>query len=355
MTPPSEALAATLASAASRFLESLTGDQGAVARFGFPDDEQRRDWAYFPRVHAGLPLHDMDRSQQKLAHALIAAGLSVPAYARVTTIMGLESVLNLLEGGRMDAMRDPGRYFVSVFGEPGQPEWGYRIEGHHVCLNYTVVEGRLVSATPIFLGSNPASVRHGEHNVVRPCGEEEDLGRELVQSLTAEQRQQAVLAPVAPPDFVLSNVPVIPERAAPGEVGTLPQVFLRMEDVPKEDLAAVAFERAAPKGLAAARMDSHQKSLLSELLDVYVGRLPDEVAAEEKARAEGDFDSLHFAWAGGMERGEGHYYRVQGGTTVIEFDNTQDGANHAHAAWRDSESDFGGDALRRHLALAHKS
>ncbi|MEO6197469.1 MAG: DUF3500 domain-containing protein [Dehalococcoidia bacterium] len=353
MSVKHRALAAGLGAAASAFLESLSSDQRDRATFGFPEDEQRRDWAYFPRNHAGLPLHNMDRSQQKLAHVLLSTGLSLSAYARVTSIIGLESVLNLLEGRRMDAVRDPGRYFVSVFGEPGVASWGYRIEGHHVCLNYTLVDGGLVSATPIFLGANPASVSHGDVDVVRPCAEEEDLGRELLLSLDDDQRRLAVLADTAPPDFVLANSPFVPEACMPGDVGTLPQIMQRIGDVPAEARAAVAFERAVPKGLAVAKMSPDQTSLLRRLVSVYVERLPGGAAEEEMARLEPSFASLHFAWAGGSGRREGHYYRIQGGTFLIEYDNTQNDANHVHAVWRDAVRDFGDDVLRRHVAQSH--
>jgi hypothetical protein len=346
-------LAADLGTAASAWLESLSPEQCDRAQFGFPDDEQRRDWAYFPRNHAGLPLHDMDRPRQKLAHILLSTGLSLSAYARVMSIISLESVLNLLEGRRMDAVRDPGRYFVSVFGEPESASWGYRIEGHHVCLNYTVVNGELVSATPIFLGANPASVSHGDVDVVRPCAEEEDLGRDLLLSLDDDQRRLAVLADTAPPDFVLANSPFVPEACAPGEVGTLPQVMQRIGDGSAEARAAVAFERAVPKGLAVAKMRPDQTLLLRRLLSVYMERLPDGAAGEEIARLEPSFGSLHFAWAGGTSRREGHYYRIQGGPFLIEYDNTQNEANHVHAVWRDAVRDFGDDALRRHVAQSH--
>lgn len=346
-------LAGALSQAAGSFVETLSAEQRASALFGFPDDDQRRDWAYFPRNHPGLPLHEMDRRQRKLAHKLISTGLSVSAYAKVTTIMGLESVLNLLEGGRADSVRDPGRYFVSVFGVPGADCWGYRFEGHHVCLNYTIVGDSLVSATPSFLGANPASVRHGNVDVVRPCAEEEELGRELLHSLDDAQTAIALLAATAPPDFVLANSSDIPDSCALGELGTLPQIMARIEVVDPGDRAAVAFERHAPKGLPAADMSPGQQALLRRLMAVYVERLPEETALVAMQRLDTMLEVMHFAWAGGRERGEGHYYRIQGGTLLVEYDNTQDGANHVHSAWRDTESDFGDDALRRHLAEAH--
>jgi len=346
-------LATILAKAAKDYLETLAGEQRERTQFAFPEDEARRDWAYFPRAHAGLPLHDMERAQQKAAHGLISAGLSLMAYGKVTSIIGLESVLNLLEGGRMDAFRDPGRYFVSVFGEPGADSWGYRIEGHHVCLNYTIVGGEVVSMTPNFLGANPANVRHRDFDVVRPCAEEEDLGREMLKSLDEKQRAAAVLSTVAPPDLVLANAPSIPDACEPGAVGSAPQIGLRVEDMPEDSRTAVAFRRDTPRGLAGQNMTAGQRELLERLVSAYIERQPDGVASVEMDAARARLDGLHFAWAGSDQRFEGHYYRIQGGPLLIEYDCTQDGANHVHAVLRDMDRDFGDDALRRHLARDH--
>jgi hypothetical protein len=348
-------LARVLGTAAARYLGSLSSEQREKTQFGFPEDEARRDWAYFPRAHAGLPLHDMDRAQQKAAHGLISAGLGLMAYGKVTSIIGLESVLNLLEEGRMDVFRDPGRYFMSIFGEPGPDSWGCRIEGHHVCLNYTIVGGEVVSMTPNFLGANPASVRHGELDVVRPCAEEEDLGRELLSSLDEGQRAVAVLSEVAPPDLVLANAPTVPDACEPGAVGTAPQIGPRVEDMPDGARAAVAFKRGAPKGLVGREMTAGQRELLQRLVSAYVERQPDALARIGMDAVRSGLEGLHFAWAGGTERFQGHYYRVQGGSLLIEYDCTQDDANHVHAVLRDMERDFGDDALRRHLARDHAS
>ncbi len=174
---------------AAALLDALGAEQRAKASFEFDDAEERTSWAYFPRIilgrdHSGLPLLEMNPKQQKLAHALIAGALSLHAYAKVTAIMALESVLNHMEEGRFAAARDPGRYFLSFFGAPGDECWGWRLEGHHVCLNFTIVGGEVASATPLLLGAHPAEVRHGDASVVRPCGEEEDAARELLAHLT---------------------------------------------------------------------------------------------------------------------------------------------------------------------------
>jgi hypothetical protein len=330
----------------------LDSEQRARASFAFSDAEQRSDWAYFPRDHAGLPLLKQDALQQKLLHALLTSALSLPAYAKATSIMALESVLNEIEGRSADAVRDPGRYFLSVFGSPADNQWGWRFEGHHVCLNFTILGGDVASSTPIFIGANPAEVRHGDYIVTRPCGEEEDVARELLLAFDDDQRREAVICDVAPPDFVLSNAPLVPEACLAGEAtGASPFVTRLFGETPDEVKEAVRFDRATPRGLVAPKMDASQRKLLSALVEVYVSRLPELLADVERAKI--DVDVIYFAWAGVVERGGPHYYRLQGGSFLVEYDNTQDNANHVHAVWRDTENDFGGDALRRHLSAEH--
>jgi hypothetical protein len=332
------------------WLEALAPEQRARASFPFEDEAERTSWAYFPRDHKGLPFLAMEPRQQKLAHALIAGSLSLHAYGKATAIMALESVLNETEGRTRDAARDPGRYFVSVFGAPGDDPWGWRLEGHHVCLNFTIAQGALVSPTPIFFGANPAAVRHGDTPVVRPCGEEEDAARELLLSLDAEQRRVAVLCDTAPPDFVLSNAPRVPESSLPGD--SAPPLLARLfGEMPAEHKEALRLDVVRPRGLAASVMSAAQRKLLSELIDVYVDRLPEPLARLERGKI--DVESVHFAWAGEDRPQRGHYYRLQGPSFLVEYDNTQDGANHIHAVWRSPANDFGYDALRAHVGGAH--
>ena len=341
---------------AAAFLEGLDAGRRAKASFAFEDAEERTSWAYFPRDHHGLPFLEMTPREQKLAHALIAGAVSLPAYAKVTAIMALESVLNEIEGRTRDGARDPGRYFLSVFGAPGDERWGWRLEGHHVCLNFTLVDGEIVSPTPIFLGANPAEVGDGRTAATRPCAAEEDAARELLASLDAEQRSAAVVCDVAPPDFVLANLPRVPPSAAPGEhlpplMRSLPQARAAFEAMTDADKEALRFDQERPVGLAAPAMSAAQRRLLSDLVDVYVGRLPASLASLERERI--DIDSVHFAWAGETERRRGHYYRLQSPSFLVEYDNTQDGANHVHAVWRSPDRDFGYDALRAHVRNGH--
>jgi len=328
-----------MAEAATAWLGSLGSTQRRKARYAFPAPDERTRWYYTPTEQGGLPLAEMSPVQQRLAHRLVASGLSPRGYVAASTIMGLENVLDAVEGwlrpypGRAapNRGRDPQLYFASVFGTPGAGSWGWRVGGHHLALNYTIHGGNL-AASPMFLGANPATASLVGPGVLRPLAAEEDLGRELLHSLVPDQQAKAVLSVVAPNDIVQSNRPVV-------EAGVLP---LGSSD---DQLAAVRYEHT-PKGLAAAQMTPQQRALLLPLIHQYLGRLPDEVAAVQAERISGPASgTLHFGWAGGLERGQPHYYRVQGPRLLIEYDNTQDGANHAHSVWRDPVGDFGADLL----------
>jgi hypothetical protein len=226
-----------------------------------------------------------------------------------------------------------------------------------VVLNFTLVGGEVVSPTPLFIGSQPAEVPHGHTVVLRPCGEEEDAARELLGSLDADRRQQAIISDIAPPDFALMNAPVVPESVIPGEIDAPPLlagIVAEAKAMPADNRKSLRFERARSKGLVASEMDDGQRKLLSELIDVYVDRLPEPLAGLERERIErAGIESVHFAWAGETERRRPHYYRLQGPTFLVEYDNTQNDVNHLHSVWRDPDRDFGGDPLRSHVRRAH--
>jgi hypothetical protein len=310
-----------MAQAATAWLSSLEPAQLAKASYGFPATEERTRWHYTPTEQGGLPLAEMGPVQQRLAHRLVASGLSRGGYVAVSTVMGLENVLDAVEGWRgsypgrraPSRFRDPQLYYLSVFGDPASGSWGWRAGGHHVALNYTVV-GRRVAVGPLFLGANPAVSPLVGPGLLRPLAGEEDLGRQLVDSLAATQRAGALLSPAAPADIVQSN------RAAvdPGAL--------------------------EPKGLAAAQMTAAQRDLLLAVVHQYLDRLPEELAAVRAERIAPP-EGLHFAWAGGTKPGQPHYYRVQGPRLLIEYDNTQNGANHVHSVLRDPVGDFGADLL----------
>jgi hypothetical protein len=314
---------AVMAEAARNFQAALTPAQLAKAALPFESDE-RMNWYFVPRARQGIPLKELDSTQRLLAHAFLSAGLSQRGYLKATTIMSLEEVLRVLEGGR-GTSRDPDLYYFTLFGQPSESEtWGWRVEGHHLSLNFTVVKGRMIASTPLFMGANPAEVKDGPRKGLRVLRLEEDRARELLQSLDATQRALAVFDTTAPRDIITGN--------------------------------ARKVESDTPKGLPASKMKNGQRNLLLALLDEYARSMPPEVAAErlEKIRKAG-LDKVHFAWAGSAEPGQPHYYRVQGPTFLIEYDNTQNRANHIHSVWRDFDGDWGLDLLRLHYETApHK-
>lgn len=342
---------AAMTAAAKALVASLDAGQRGRCIAAFEDEAARTAWAYFPPAH-GLFLGHMDAGQQKLAHALLVASLSLHAYAQATTIMALERLVHLVGGG---PARDPAFYGVTVFGEPGAAAWGWRFEGHHVVLNFTLEGERVVSTTPLFLGAQPMVVRHGDAVVLRPCGEEEDAARALLLSLDAAQRRTALLTDAVPPDFVLANAPRVPAAADPGPLHPLAPVRARYEEeLTPETRAALRFERARPAGVAATALTAEQRELLGRLIGVYIERMPADLAAAARRRVEDDGPGgVHFAWAGAAEPGRRHYYRLQGRAFLVEYDVTQEDVDHVHTVWRDADNDFGYDALREHLAAAH--
>jgi hypothetical protein len=314
--------AASMATAAKAFVAGLSSEQRARTLLPF-DGEERFNWHFVPRRRQGLPFKEMEERQRQLAHAFLKAGLSQKGYLKATTVISLEDILRVLEAGR-GPERDPELYYFSFFGEPSEREsWGWRVEGHHLSLNFTVVSGRLIASTPQFFGANPAEVKDGPKKGLRTLPAEEDLARELLHALDPAHRTEAVIATDAPRDIITGN-----SRKA--EIGE-------------------------PKGLAVARMDRRQRGLLVALLDEYARCMPDAVARERLRRLrEAGLDKIHFAWAGGAERGQPHYYRLQGPTFLVEYDNTQNGANHVHSVWRDFDGDWGLDLLRLHYDTADR-
>jgi hypothetical protein len=302
--------------AARAFLAALAPDQRSKATFSFADQE-RKNWHFVPRARQGLPLKEMSPPQQQLAYALLQSPLSHRGFLKSLHIMTLEQILHELEGNG-NLQRDPELYYFSIFDEPSTDRtWGWRVEGHHLSVNFTVVDGHDIVSTPSFFGSNPAEVRQGPRRGLRVLGAESDLGRKLVQSLTAEQQEKAIVATEAPRDIING-----PDRTA---------------------------QTLEPMGLPASQMSQSQTETLEQLVKEYVHRLRPELARRDLQRiAEAGYEKIHFAWAGGREPGQGHYYRVQGPTFILEYDNTQNDANHVHCVWRDFQNDFGEDLLRKH-------
>lgn len=364
-----------MADAALHLLDSLDGAQRAAATWPGLDEVERTRWFYTPTDHGGLPLAAMTPDQQRRTHALVATGLSRAGYVTAAAIIGLENILDHTEGWTASFARERGRdpqlYWIAVFGQPAPGgTWGWRFGGHHISLNYTIEAGEVVAATPCFFGADPASAPLLGPHPHRPLAGVDDLGRELVRSLDPGQLAVAHISPVAPVDIVGVNrarladgdrplpLPLVWRGRLPDEFDTLmaraqadAEAALGLTD---EHLAALAFT-PAPKGLAADALTADQRQILTALVAAYVERLPDDLADDELARATAAMNEpggtgLRFAWAGGLEPGQPHYYRLQGADLLVEYDNTQRGANHIHSVWRDLRRDFGGDALARHYA-----
>ncbi|GAA0905579.1 DUF3500 domain-containing protein [Pseudonocardia zijingensis] len=368
VTDPGRDVADRMAEAAAEWLASLDPEQRAVAVRPAPgaDDEaeaERTRWFYTPTDHGGLTFHQQRPAQQRLVMRLLASGLSEAGYTTVATVLGLENILDRTEGftvnfGR-ERGRDPGMYFVRVFGEPGgSAPWGWRFGGHHVSLHNLVVDGRVAATTPCFLGADPAVSQFLGGEKLRPLGAAEDLARELVRSLRPELAAQAVLLPRAPDDIVGGNTSRLDNAAGrsglwrPGGVHTDPQAATPISGLEGADQEAVAIT-PEPKGVAGAELDAAQRELLRALLATYLDRVPAEISPMPRYDDPAALDAVHVAWAGGTAPGEPHYYRLQGPRLLVEWDNTQRGVNHAHAVWRDPEADFGRDVLAAHRAAHH--
>jgi hypothetical protein len=307
--------------AARKFLSTLDAGQRDDATFPF-DDPERTRWAYVPQARAGIPLQSMNAEQRTAAFAMLGTGLSARGTRLAHGIIELEGILGELEGvvSRVVLRRDPERYYFSLFFGPGAaPPWGWRFEGHHLSVNVTDLgpQGQVVA--PLFMGANPARVPRGPRAGMRLLAAEQDLAFELLQMLDAQQRTRATVAAQTAGDIVSGTDPA-----------ARPMAFA---------------------GLPAAEMTTAQQQLLRRLLDVYAGRMSDSSASRQWQRIDdAGFGRLHFAWTGAHRPGEPHYYRIHGPTVLVEYDNSQGGANHIHTVWRDLENDFGGDLLRRHRA-----
>lgn len=368
-----------MAEAAGAWLDGLDPQQrrvatGAVPRDGASDAERRR-WFYTPTDHGGLTFHQQRPAQQRAALALVASGLSTPGYVTVATIIGLENVLDQAEGfsARFDRERgrDPGLYYLRVFGEPGgSSPWGWRFGGHHVSLNNLVVDGAVVATTPCFLGADPATSPLLGGAVNRPLARVEDLARDIVRSLRPELAARAVLLHRAPPDLVTANRTVVsprdrviplagiwrgerfPDPVEQAKLQALSDSIDEAAGLGEPDHVAVEYTDAA-KGVPARELDAEQRQMLRALLGTYLGRVPAGLSPLRRYDDEAALDAVHVAWAGPTAPGEPHYYRLQGPRLLVEWDNTQRGANHAHSVWRDPGSDFGLDVLARHRAAHH--
>jgi hypothetical protein len=317
------AVSRAMTDAANALLGDLNAEQKSKASFKFEDDS-RFEFRFTPRARTGLPLKEMTEPQRARVQALLKTGLSMRGFTTATTIMDLENVLHAIEPPRTGPnaiRRDPELYFVSIFGTPGKSPWGWKFEGHHISANFTILDDKPVVFAPSFFGSNPAIVREGPKQGTRALRDEEEAGRALMAAFDEGQQKKVIFDVTAPRDMITGE---------------------NREAKPLD-----------PAGLTYADMTPAQRRLVEKLMDVYLGRVSPELA---KARMEqvqkAGMDKIMFGWAGTLEVGGPHYYRVQGPTFLIEYDNTQNNNNHIHSVWRDFNGDFGRDLLREHYKTA---
>ncbi len=309
--------------AAGKFVASLSPELKKKGMFDFAD-AQRTKWFFTPQqdkeknyTRKGARLEEMTPEQKTAAVALLKTGLSAKGFEQASGIMGLEALLADLEGPKGAMTRNTGWYFVSVFGEPtATGKWGWRFEGHHLSVNYTLDKGEVVSATPLLFGVNPAEVKAGDKKGLRITPEIEDNARALIKSLTAEQDK-------------------IAKQPAPKNYSELEI----KEGQPKADVGA-------PVGITADKLTADQKATLTKLLQAYLDRMPEDLAATEQKRAKDTApEKMFFAYAGSPTPGEAYTYRVYAPEFVVEFlnvqaDSAKNPANHIHSAWRRLPSDF---------------
>lgn len=310
----------TMTEAARGFLGTLSPQLRKQAQLPF-DSGARETWNYVPVARAGVALRDLDDTQRRAAMHLLRTGLSERGYVKAETIRVLEGVLREMEGN----FRDPEGYYFAIFGEPSATgTWGWRYEGHHLSQNWTIVAGKAVASSPQFFGANPAEIRQGQLAGTRPLAAEEDLAFALLRSLDDRQRSSAVIARQAPRDITTTNV----------------------REVVMDDARGLAYRDMTPA----------QRTQLMAIIEEHAGSQVAPLAQQRLARLRAaGLDEIRFAWMGSLERNEtGHYYRIVGPTFLIEFDNTQNRANHIHDVWRDFKGDFGRDLLAEHYRTSHR-
>ena len=314
-----QSTAAKMRGSMERVLAALPEKSRAQAMRPF-EDRDRTDWHYTPRTRNGLSFKEMDKAGRDAVHGLLRTALSATGYRKVVNIIELEIVLREIE--TFGWMRDPERYHLTVYGTPDAAKrWGWRFEGHHLSLNFTLAGDKLAVDAPSFFGANPATVQKGAKKGLRALGEEHDAGWALLESLGEAQRREAVFEERTYGDIVTANKDKV------------------------EPLAAA--------GIAGAKLDEKQRALLWKLIEVYAGNFEPGLAQARLARAkQGGLEAIRFGWAGSTVRGQPHYYRLQGPLFLIEYDASQNDGNHIHTVWRDFSGDFGRDLLKEHYAAA---
>lgn len=320
------AKAQSISEVAKSFVVTLDGSQKLLTLFPF-ESEERYNFHYFPiDDRKGLPLDKMTDKQKSITMQLLSTCLTDNTVKKINDIIALEDILKVLENRKPDdRFRDRGKYHLAIFGEPGEKNiWGWRFEGHHVSFHFSTQNNTLVAGTPGFLGSNPAIVPDGAQKGKEVLKDEKVLAVKLLNSLSEDQRKTAVIAGEAPGDIIT-----------------------------RIDRKAMIKD---PGGITYAQMDDTQRKNFIGLIELYVHRYKKAFADNMlKEIKDAGYDNLRFAWAGHTQTGIGHphYYRIVGPTLIIEYDNTQNNANHVHTVVRDLLHDYGGDQLLEHYKKGH--
>jgi len=300
-----------------KFLESLKSEQLSQLIMPF-DDLSRKDWHYLPAKmwpRTGLKLGELNNDQKIAFSQMLQSFLGKSGYDKTQKIIELENILAELEGD--PDLRDEGAYFIAIYGNPRTDSlWAWSFQGHHLSLNFTLSNGKL-STAPRFFGASPATITEGSRQGERTLDREEDLAMELINALSDQQKEEAVFQDISFIDIVTTN--------------------------------AIEVSPLRPVGIEANKLNAQQKDLLKQLLKEYLSSISKNLAIERESKInDEEFDEIRFGWAGALTKGQGHYYRIQGKTFLIEFDNTQNDANHIHTVWRDFDGDFGIDLIREH-------
>lgn len=314
---------------ANVFLNSLSDEIKAKTLFTLEDTE-RFNMNYVPIPRAGATFHDFDDTQKKAALELLRASLSEEGFRKSQEIIELEKVLRIIENDDNDKMpdgrprRDPLNYHFCIFGKPSKDQpWGWRFEGHHLSLNFTSTNGIISSSTPTFFGTNPGIVRSTEYKGKEVLKKEAQLGFSLLHSMTQEQLKTVVFTDVAPHDIITTTKRKV--------------------------------EQLESLGIAYRDLSKNQKKIFMELLELYINNYEHGFAEGFRDKiTKAGIDNLKFAWAGSLQPGKGHYFRLQGPSLLIEYDNTQNNANHVHTVVRDLTNDYGEDALKSHYEKEHQ-
>ncbi|WP_306207093.1 DUF3500 domain-containing protein [Actinoplanes sp. RD1] len=332
-------------------INGFTADQRSRAMFAF-DDPRRLDWDFIPKPdRTGIPLFELDRHQKVLAHTLLKSGLSMRGYSQALAVMATENILREREavgrgfGAYAGDFRDPENYLFSWFGRPAfEDTWGWRVIGHHLGLNYTIVGQEHLSVTPFAIGAMPIPA-----GVLNPLGEPQAMAFDLFGRLTDDQRKAAHIHSVAPADWTTRQVPRVGEIELPDHVDLGIETY-RITD---EDRQALRFERRSPSGINGSLLGADELALARELLLHFVDAGPDELAGQYRSAVFSEPASeLTFAWAGGTTPDTAHYFRVSTRHLLVESDNAVAAGQHAHAVWRDLDNDLGHDLLIEHHARA---